>query len=596
MHRLGLTILLVAISASAAGEQWTRLTTPHFEMYTTGSKKRSRETILYFEEIRSFFLKAAAIRTNNADFPVRVVAFKTPKQYEPYSPNTFASAFYVPGRSRDYIVMGDMDPEHLPVAIHEYTHLLINHTGLKLPVWLNEGLADVYSTLKPLGAKAMIGDLIPGRVQTLQSVKWLPFDVLTAVSHDSPIYKEKQRAGIFYSESWALTHMLYLAPSYHEHFADFLRAVKGGVAVEDACKTAFGKSGAQVYKDLQTYLSSNRLFGAVFDVKLTKSEEDAAVAQPDEFESALVSADLLATMSKFDRAKAEYEALAAKYPTRAEVPHSLGYLAWQRGQRDEATLYFEKAFDAGTKDPQMCYHLGIFERQAGKTKERAIPAFQRAIELDRNYIDARLELGLAQLQVQEYQAALVNLGAIHNIDPERASRLFNGLGYAFANTGNLQEAKKNAELAQKWNRNDEDKRQTEQLLDYLSRRITLEARSTSGGGAVDRASANTENDSPHLARKELAAPGNPFVAPGEKVERMEGTARSLNCAGDTVSFSIQSGNRIVTFDMPQPDRIQLKHNGDVTFDFICGPQKPFPIAVEYVPAAQPGGKPRASLE
>jgi len=39
----------------------------------------------------------------------------------------------------------------------------------------------------------------------------------------------------------------------------------------------------------------------------------------------------------------------------------------------------------------------------------------------------------------------------------------------------------------------------------------------------------------------------------------------------------------MTFDMPDPLKVQLEHNSNTTFDFTCGPQKPFPVAIEFVP-------------
>ena len=35
--------------------------------------------------------------------------------------------------------------------------------GLSLPAWLNEGLADVYSTLKLSGKRVIVGQIYPGR-------------------------------------------------------------------------------------------------------------------------------------------------------------------------------------------------------------------------------------------------------------------------------------------------------------------------------------------------------------------------------------------------------------------------------------------------
>src|SRR5438046_874231 len=83
-----------------------------------------------------------------------------------------------------------------------------SHAGLKFPTWLNEGLADLYSTLRMQGDKALVGDLIPGRLQSLSTEKWVPLSVILSAGQDSPYYNEKSKAGSFYSESWALVHML----------------------------------------------------------------------------------------------------------------------------------------------------------------------------------------------------------------------------------------------------------------------------------------------------------------------------------------------------------------------------------------------------
>jgi len=457
------------LPSSAAQDQWIHLTTPHFELYTTSSEKRAREVILYFEEVRSFFVQASPVR-GVTEFPVRIVAFKNARQYEPYRINAFAAAFYTKGRYRDYIVLGDLDPDHLPIAIHEYMHLVVQNSRIKLPVWLNEGWADVYSTLKPVGKKSMVGDLIPGRVQVLLQQKWIPFDTLASVSRDSPVYNEKDRAGIFYAESWALTHMLYLNPGYSKNFSKFVLALNSGASANDACQTAYGKTGAQVFADLQKYLLGNQFYGAVFDAKLSKSEEEARVDQPTEFDSALMSADLFAAINKLDRAKAGYEALAAHNPDRPEIPQSLGYLAWQKQDTELARTQFEKAFAAGSKDPQLCFHLAMFELQHENGEAEAIAALHRALELKPDYPDARLELGMAELKANKYAEAVADLKQIKHIDPDRAGRFFNALAYAYTQTSNYPEARKQAEAAKKWDRTDRDKEQTESLLRYLDGR------------------------------------------------------------------------------------------------------------------------------
>jgi tetratricopeptide (TPR) repeat protein len=378
-----------------------------------------------------------------------------------------AAAFYSPGRYRDYIVLGDTDPEHLPAAVHEYMHLVVRHSGLKLPVWLNEGWADLFSTLRPMGTKAAVGDLIPGRVQVLTTEKWMSFEALTSVGVKSAAYNEKDRAGIFYAESWALVHMLYLAPEYSPKFGAFVAAIHSGKTAAEACEIACGRTSAQVYADLQAYLKRNRLFGAVFDVKLTKAEEESEASQPSAFESGTMLADLLGIVGKHDRAAEAFRKLAAENPDRPEIPQYMGYLAWQSNDRDGAREQFEKAFATGGKDPEMCFHMAMLELENNPSSDIAIAALKRALEAKPDYTDARLHLGLAHLNAGRYAEGLAALQQIHRINDEQAATLFNALAFGYVRTGNREEARKQAQTALKWDRTEDEKQRTQNILAYL---------------------------------------------------------------------------------------------------------------------------------
>jgi hypothetical protein len=142
---------------------------------------------------------------------VRIVAFGSKKDYEPYRFNEFASAYYHPGTERDYIVMSETGIDTFPIAVHEYMHLVMRHADLNFAPWMNEGFAELYSTLKPMGDQVLIGSLIPGRVRALREDKWIPLSVILAADRDSPYYNEKARAGSLYNEGWALIHMLSLS-------------------------------------------------------------------------------------------------------------------------------------------------------------------------------------------------------------------------------------------------------------------------------------------------------------------------------------------------------------------------------------------------
>jgi hypothetical protein len=42
--------------------------------------------------------------------------------------------------------------------------------------------------------------------------------------------------------------------------------------------------------------------------------------------------------------------------------------------------------------------------------------------------------------------------------------------------------------------------------------------------------------------------------------------------------------KVLSFAMPDPQKILIRHNGSATFEFTCGPQKPFHVVVEFAPA------------
>jgi hypothetical protein len=192
-----------------AAEHWIRLTTPHFEMYTTNGEKQGTAALSVFEQVRYFFLQNSKSKTASGT-PVRIIAFRSEKEYRPYRLNEGAFAYYLRSRKVDYIVMQDISPEHHQVALHEYTHLVIEHLGLQFPIWFNEGLADLYSSLEPKGDQALLGRPLEGRLIILMTQSWLNLNALFAVGPDSPYDNERDKMSIFYAQSWALTHMLAL--------------------------------------------------------------------------------------------------------------------------------------------------------------------------------------------------------------------------------------------------------------------------------------------------------------------------------------------------------------------------------------------------
>ncbi len=498
--------------------------------------------------MRDFFSKAAPVRFP-AEFPVRVIVFKDREEFAQQASNSVQVAYYNAGARRDYIVMSDASAESHAIAAHEYMHLIVRRSGLRIPVWLNEGLADVYSTLRPVREGIAVGDLIPGRMQALSAGKWLTFDELSSVDAHSPVYNESARVGVFYGESWALAHMLFLSSPYRENFGRFLMALNSGKTSGEACEIAFGQTPDRVYQDLKKYLDRHSLSGRIFVTAPGSSRTEPREAILTDFDSRLMMADLLLDTGRLDRARAEFLALEQQQPNRTEIAISLGYLAVVAHQGEQARNYFEKALAAGTTDPQVCLALAILEREEKQPDAKVIQPLERAVQLKPDYVEALLQLGLMRIKRREYDAAVAILMSIRNVTPAQAGPVFSALAYAYLETGDLKSAAENAAKAQHFMKD--------------------------AGQASGLASLKSLID----ARSKLSPP----PAPGEKLQRGEGILENLDCGTRPRRLEVMGPSGRMSFSLPDVAAVELSREGGGAVDLACGILGHKKVVVYYAP-------------
>src|SRR5689334_23926239 len=155
---LVLSLAAVSLLHAAAGESWITLRTPHFELITDAGDRYSPGLLLHLEQLHSLFLAQAASPDMPGHPPVRVVAFRSAAEYVQYRKDDTADAYYFGAPGRDYIVMTLARTEDYRTAAHEYAHAAIHGAGLKLPLWLSEGIAEVFSTVVFQSGHATVGN------------------------------------------------------------------------------------------------------------------------------------------------------------------------------------------------------------------------------------------------------------------------------------------------------------------------------------------------------------------------------------------------------------------------------------------------------
>ncbi len=270
-------------------QPWRGFSTAHFVLYTTDSEPAAIDTLQRLERLRLFFDQSNLI-DNSSKSKLQVIAFNSEKQYDFYRINPGACAFYQRTPNSDFIVMQDLAPEHSEVALHEYTHFVFEHAGFKLPLWLNEGMADLFSSTIFRDHMAIVGGDAADRLPSLQNQALLDLKTLISVDANSPYYREPEKMALFYAQSWAMTHMLAVSRDYSSGFNSFLKLMSTGILVSDAFQTTYHKSLPEVSKDLEEYVRRNRWSAQIYhfdapaldtprELKTAQAEADFALAE-----------------------------------------------------------------------------------------------------------------------------------------------------------------------------------------------------------------------------------------------------------------------------------------------------------------------------
>lgn len=570
-------MFVLSLTASAADQPWTHLQTEHFEIYTTASEKRARETILYFEQVNALFSKLFQ-SVKASKMPVRIIAFRNEKEFSPFRPGQAAAAYYSPGRERDYIVMQSIASENYPIAVHEYMHRVVHGMGLELPVWLNEGTAELFATLQPVGNKVQMGQMDGNRAAVLRSNKMIPFAQFLAVDQNSPVYNERDKVGIFYAQAFALAHMLYYGEGYRGTFGNLQLAFQKSKDPVEVFRATYGKSLETVQHELEVYMRQDRFFYNLVDVKLEKSASTVESLPVNDYDSKVMLAELYRVAKKWDESGRLYQEALHASPERPDAEEGLGWLDMYRDKHADALPHFARAIELGSKHPLVFENAARLDRRDPK---RALGYMQRAVELDPDLKDGNFNLGAMALEAQEPQVALNAFNKITKTTPERASELFRAKAHACIGIGNFALARKNAELSKQWANTDQDRLSVRDLISYLDQHdqlATLPQQPPTGGSDPQR---------PELRRREapIVRMSHPMV-PAEPRKTMTGALIDVACQGKQARLTVTgvAGSKSI-FLITDPDRIDVKNAEGITHEFTCGPQHDTRVKIDYADVA-----------
>ncbi len=296
-------LALIPSSLYAADAKWTRVTSAHFDAYTSESEGETKSALAHLEAARAFFLAATHSHDPGAK-PVRIVVFHAEGDYTKYRPLVVGSAkaYGLPaGEGPATIVAQGLKSDMYEQLFREYTQLALDDSAPTLPYWFRAGLSMVYSTAKPgdtgmnLGApprsdfhNGEVGDVsLPMLFGVSREALLASRDKAAAESASgtgaarsaalgaaagslSSVQATLSQSQDFSRAAWMLVHMLIFQQDYRPKFGEFMRTLAGGVETGAAFGKVYSAPISKVKADLTLYAKQTGIMVMTAPFKVEK--------------------------------------------------------------------------------------------------------------------------------------------------------------------------------------------------------------------------------------------------------------------------------------------------------------------------------------
>lgn len=280
VHRLLLAAALIALTPVPALADWRKAESAHFVVYSDGSERNLRDYTARLERFHGLLRSRFGGPTQNdtRKLPVYLVGdARALRIAQPQLPEGI-DGYYMASENDIFAILIRGREDDL--LLHEYTHHFMANAGQgRLPGWFNEGLAEYYATatVSEAGA-ASFGLPNAGRQRQLQQGRWLPMEQLLRARGSFDIESQTGR-GMYYAQSWALTHWLLADQSRARALSVYLNAVGAGRDPLEAWQSSFGIAPDALEAQLKAY-ARGRLYYSELNVPPITPEITVSTLSP----------------------------------------------------------------------------------------------------------------------------------------------------------------------------------------------------------------------------------------------------------------------------------------------------------------------------
>jgi tetratricopeptide (TPR) repeat protein len=422
-----------SLPAAENNERWLKVTAPEFTVITPLKEK---DAVAWAGQFSQFIAALKGfINVDPRRLPrLTMVVFAREKDFAAFRPlQENGTVIEVAGffsRRESWAVAGlagaRMSEETRTTIFHEGTHWFLSGFELPNPVWLEEGLAEVFSTFVIDGKKASWGRPIQPHVDALQLLRPMPLQQLLFLAQDN-LHGDSDdaslRTGLAYAQSWAFVHYLIFGQRKVPKGAliDYVKKLRT-IHPDEAFSQAFGGTYAEVDRQLNDYMRGGRYFVAhqpILELPAPKAEP-ASVA---EVEDAL--ARLRMAGRRHEEAKASVGRVLAAAPEDPRSYELQGELAGEMGDAEGARSAFRQAAEKGSQDFRTYYEIAYADHLAASGDEGARPDLppEKARTIANNYKRA-INLNLRHRASYQNLAGVIGLLPAGNAEDAK----FLGLG------------------------------------------------------------------------------------------------------------------------------------------------------------------------
>ncbi len=393
------TCIAVSVCSLAAREiSWTRLDAGKFTIISAVSEKETLSWAVEFEQFHQGIQKV--LRINEAALqPVTVILFRSQSEMRPYKPLEKGKPAQVDGMFMrtplgNFIeaAVDSEDQQTRQLIFHEGVHWLTNVSDTQPPLWLDEGLAEVFSTFSVDGDLYNYGQVLPWHVLLLDHGPMMPLKQLLAIQHGSLLYNEGERTSIFYAESWAFVHYLLFSGNLEERtkYNQLVRALRADADPDVVFKQVFGADCAAMDRRLRDYLRNGSYTINRIRFDRTRVERSFKIRPASRPEVDLAQSCLLSAVDRPAEALPRLQRITAEMPENPLPWEAEGFAAYQTQDYGETETCFARAAKLGSHNYFVYSFLG--DLALGALPGRITATVPSDLRLGADYYEHELDL------------------------------------------------------------------------------------------------------------------------------------------------------------------------------------------------------------